>query len=276
MNKKTVLVPEGTFRSRLIPVAAVLGALSAVTGLLSLLSLMIPGAVNLLDAASTDPSAKLTWTVLYILFVIFAAMCGMFLSLSLTRMQRGDFNQGADLICRGAKIGFYAVTGIGIAAAALFVIRLVLFLVAYLPAGGGAGAVYAFPILLAELLLAVIAGLIVWLLRGFMDMAGGGAVSIAYILTSGTLKSPSISIKNAVGCLALGLAGAYMFVNRVTTVSAWAEQEISGLAMVPLYLSAAAFLASGAAGIMMFFYLRSFKRISEYLLYKGTPVEEQA
>lgn len=276
MNKKTVLVPEGTFRSRLIPVAAVLSALGAVTGFLSLLSLMIPGAVNLLDAASVDISAKLTWTIFYIVFVVFAAMCGLFLSLSLFTMQRGDLNRGADLLSRGAKIGFYAVTGIGIAAAVLFVIRFVLYFIVNIAAGGSAGFVYAFSILLAELFLLVIAAVVVWLLRSFMDMAGDCAVSIAYILTSGTLRSPSISMKNAIGCLSLGLAGVYMFINRLTTVSAWAESEMSGLVMLPLYLSAAAFLLSGAAGLVMFLYLRSFKRTSEYLLYKGTPVEEQA
>lgn len=183
------------------------------------------------------------------------------------------FFRGAEVIDHGAKFLYYMTTAAGIAAAVLFLIRVVPYIFVDMMEAGGAGFLFALPSLMFEIVLAVLLGFIILKLRRFLDCAGDCAFSISRTLASGILRYPAIPTTPAVGCLLLGLSGLLLAWNRISTISRWADPAVSTLV---LYFSASMFLFGGAAAILLFFYLRNFKRSSEYLLYKGTPVEDES
>ena len=118
--------------------------------------------------------------------------------------------------------------------------------------------------------------MIILKMRDFLSSVGDTATSISHTITSGILRYPSISMSSAIGYLLLSLASLYLSLNRFSSTSVWTQQGVATGALLPLYFSAIMFLAGGAAGILMFVYLRKYKLDSEYLLHKGTPVEEEA
>lgn len=272
MNHKTVLVPEGTFRSPLIRIIAILCALTAAAGFLGILSLFAPGSIIFLDADSVTDDARLTWTLIHIGFIVFGAVCAGLMALSLFHAVRGSVSKGADLLTRGTRILRIAVTVTGVIALIHFIYGVIRYIIAGLSVEGGV--ISLFSILLAEFLLAAIVYFIYVKLRQFLECVGDTAASLAYTNTSGVLKSPSISMFVPVGFLILGIVNVYLAINRIHTISVWAPYNIPAISSLVLYFSAAMFLFGGAADVLLFLYLRKYKMTSEYLLYKGTPVEE--
>lgn len=272
MNKKAVLVPDGTFRSPLIRVTAILCAVAALSGFAGTLSLFFPGSIIFLDADSVTDDARLTWTLIHIGFIVFGFLCALLMAAGLFHSVRGKVSSGMDLLTRGTRVLRIAVTVVGVIALIHFIFGLIGYIIAGLSVNGGVIALFS--ILLAEFLLAAIVYFIFVMLRKFLECVGDTAASISYIITSQTLRSPSISMFSAVGFLILGLVNLFLFVNRITTITAWAPYNIPTVSSLVLYFSAAMFLFGGAACVLLFLYLRKFKMTSEYLLYKGTPVEE--
>lgn len=272
MSHKSVLVPEGTLRSPLIRIIAILCALTAAAGLLSLASLLIPGAFGLLDAVSTTKSIKFSWTFIHTAFILFGTVCAGLMAGGLFLTLRNKLSKGADLIAQGCRILRLVITGIGIAAAAIFVIRLFLYIWHFLGVNGGI--ISLFSGVLSEFFLAAIAVLIFLKTRQFLEAVGDTAASIDRTITSGILTAPSISMFSATGFLILGIVNGYLAINRITTICAWTGHDIPALSSLVLYCSVAMFLIGCAADILLFFFLKKFKNTSEYLLYKGTPAEK--
>lgn len=276
MNKKSVLVSNGTFRSKLTGAAAALFAAAALAGVASILCVLAPGGLThlretaapegiktalivlhgLLTDAPVDEQVNLTFTILLGVSILFGTAFSAALAVGIFQMQRGKASHGAQLIARGAKILFYATTALGLGAAVVFAIRLVSYIMMYL-SGGSKGVVFMLTGVATEIALGAIATLIVLKLRRFFDSAGDCALSISRTLTSGVLNAPTISMAPAIGCLLLGIACVLIAL---------------GCAGI---MHTAMFLLGGAAAIVMFFYLRNFKRSSEYLLYKGIPATVQ-
>lgn len=277
MNKKSVIVPEGTFRSKLTGIASALFAAAALAGIISILSVFAPDSLlhfretaapegiktalvvlhGLLTETPVDEQVTLTFAILLGISILLGTLFSAALSVGIFQMQRGKAAHGAQLIARNAKILFYALTALGIGAAVVFAIRFVTYIMMYLSAGID-GLMLMMPGVATEILLGAIATLIILKLRRFFDSAGDCALSISRTLTTGILNAPTISMTSAVGALLLGIASVLI---------------APGCAGV---MQTAMFLCGGAAGIVMFFYLRTYKRSSEYLLYKGAPatVEE--
>lgn len=295
MNKKSVLVPEGTFRSKLLPIAAVLLAVAALSAILTILFALLPGGLSVLEAtAATDKMKEamsvihsmsdrltiadvtgdvtMTWTIIHAFSILFAAAGSVSMTIGLLLAKRGDFNRGAEVIDRGAKFLYYLTTAAGIAAAVLFLIRVVPYIFVDMMEAGGVGFLFALPGLMFEIVLATLTCFIILKLRRFLDRAGDCAFSISRTLASGVLRYPAIPMTPAVGSLLLGLCGLYFAWNRISAICTCGY---SAADMLILYFSAAMFLSGGAAAILLFLYLRNFKRSSEYLLYKGTPVTEE-
>ena len=155
MNKKSVLVPEGTFRSKLTGIASALFAAAALTGIISILSVFAPDGLlhfretaapegiktalvvlhGLLTEAPVDEQVTLTFAILLGISILLGTLFSAALAVGIFQMQRGKAANGAQLIALGAKILFYATTAVGIGAAAVFAIRLVTYVMMYLSAG---------------------------------------------------------------------------------------------------------------------------------------------
>ncbi|MBR3704768.1 MAG: hypothetical protein IKM11_04725 [Oscillospiraceae bacterium] len=296
MNKKSVLVPEGTFRSKLLPIAAVLLSVAALSAILTILSVLLPGGFSVFQATAATEKMKdamsvihsmsdrltiadvtgdvtMTWTIIHAFSILFAAAGSVSMTIGLLLAKRGDFNRGAEVIDRGAKFLYYLTTAAGIAAAVLFLIRAVPYIFVDMMEAGGAGFLFALPCLMFEIVLAALTCFIILKLRRFLDRFGDCAFSISRTLASGILRYPAIPTTSAVGCLLLGLSGLLLAWNRISTICSCGYSAADTLI---LYFSAAMFLFGGAAAILLFFCLRSYKRSSEYLLYKGTPVEDES
>ena len=274
MNQKTVLVPKGTFHSPVIPAATILYILTALAGVLSLFFLFSPNALSYVDADSPAGSIKLTWTIIHIGVIALTVPCAALIGWGVFHTIRGNVKNGMSLISRMADVMRLVITGIGCVALVLFVVRLVPYVGYYLSINGGI--IPLFSGLLAEVILAAAACAIVLLLRKFFDSTGTCALSIAQTLTSGTLHYPSISITPANGLLILGLVSVYLAANRILTISTWTQYQIPTLSLMTLYCAAAMFLMGGIANLLLFAYLRRYKYKSEYLLFKGAPVDDTA
>ena len=277
MNKKSVLVPEGTFRSKLTTIASALFAAATLAGVANIISVFLPAGLSrfhetaapegiktalvvlhgLLTDAPVDEQVNLTFAILLGISILLGTLFSAALAVGIFQMQRGKAANGAQLISRSAKILFYALTALGIGAAVVFAIRFVTYIMMYL-SGGIDGLMLMMPGVATELALGAIATVIVLKLRRFFDSVGDCALSISRTLTTGVLNAPTISMAPAIGSLLLGIACVLIALG------------CTGL------LAKAMFLLGGTADILLFVYLRTYKRSSEYLLYKGTPatVEE--
>ena len=271
MNKKSVLVPEGTFRSKLTAIASALFAATALAGVANIISAFLdlsrfreaaaPEGIKtalvvlhgLLTDAPVEEQVNLTFAILLGISILLGTLFSAALAVGIFQMQRGKAANGAQLIARGAKILFYATTALGIGAAVLFAIRFVTYVMMYL-SGGIDGLMLMMPGVATELALGAIATLIILKLRHFFDCAEDCALSISRTLTTGTLSAPTISMTPAIGALLLGIFSVLIALNCAGVITA------------------AMFLFGGAAGVLMSLYLRTYKRSCEYLLYKGTPV----
>ena len=273
MNKKSVIVPEGTFRSKLTTIASALFAGTTLAGAASIISVFPPDGLSrfhetaapegvkaalvvlhgLLTDISVDEQVTLTFAIILGISILLGTLFSAALAVGIFRMQRGKAANGAQLIARGAKLLFYATTAAGICAAVLFAIRFVRYIVAYL-SGGIDGLMLMMPGVATELVLGVLATLIILKLRRFFDSVGDCALSISRTLTTGVLSAPTISMAPAIGALLLCIDSVLIALNCAGVITA------------------AMFLFGGAAGVLMYLYLRTYKRSCEYLLYKGTPV----
>ena len=271
MNKKSVIVPEGSFRSKLTTIASALFAGAALAGIISILSAFAdlsrfhetaaPALIKTLlvalhgwlTDAPVEKQVNMTFAILLGISILLGTLFSAALAVGIFQMQRGKAASGAQLIARGAKILFYATTVIGIGAAPLFAIRFVTYVMMYLSAGSK-GLIFMLTGVATELVLGVFATLIILKLRRFFDSVGDCALSVSRTLTTGVLRAPTISMTPAIGALLLGIVSVLIALNCAGVITA------------------AMFFCGGAAGVLMYLYLRTYKRSCEYLLYKGTPV----
>ena len=246
MNKKSVLVPEGTFRSKLTTIASTLFAAAALAGIISIISVFLPDGLSrfhetaapegikaalvvlhgLLTDAPVDEQVDLTFAILLGISILLGTLFSAALAVGIFRMQRGKAANGAQLISRGAKILFHATTVTGIGAAVLFAIRFVTYVMMYL-SGGSEGLIFMLTGVATELVLGVLAAFAVLQLRRFFDSIGDCALSISRTLTSGILNAPAIPMTPAIGALLLG--GLYTLIgeNLMPTVNTELESLFS-------------------------------------------------
>ena len=274
-TNNSVYVPEGSFSSRLIPVSAVLSALAAVAGILSAILLFTPGAINYIDITGGTFSAKLTWTIIHIIVLVFFTAWAALSAVALFSAKTSKIVNGMDLFCQGTRILRSTLAVIGLTVLIIFVLRCVVFSAILLKTGNVINFFYLLSALLAEILLAAITAAIIILLRRFLDTIGNTAASAARTVTTGILRAPSVSMASAIGCLVMGIGSVVLGAGRMSAVSACAAAGESSLFSFMLRCAAALFFLSGLADALMFLYLRKYKHTSDYLLFKGTPVTTQ-
>ena len=277
MNLNTVDVEKGTFRSRLIPVAAALFALSALCGLVAVGSLFhpdsIPAIIRDMELGQIyDPRAQQTWLVIYIAVTVVNCLGALVLSSGIGQVMMGRHHQGMDLMYKYAKWMLVAVNGSGIAAAVYFVIRAAIYIVMCVSVNGGL--IPLMSMLIMECLMVAQAWFLSAKLRQFLSCAVDTAASIGYTLSSGKLDAPAIPAFAATGFLVLGLFDAGIALDRFFTFI-HKQKNLSVIYEFPLakepvqLLSGASFVFAAAGSILMYVYLRNYKRISERLLFRS-------
>lgn len=277
MNQKAVLVPEGTFRSPLIRITSILCAAAAALAFISVPALFLPNYLWMyLVSPDNDVyvSIGITWVILHCAFLIFSFLCSLLMAACLLRTVKGNVQEGMDLLGRGTRALRITLTFIAAVALVAFVVLLIFYSIAALSLNDGI--ILFFSGLLAELLMGTIAAAVFLLLYRFLETLADTAATIARTVISGILRAPSISMFSATGFLILGIVNTILSVTRFLTFKAWSATDDAPFITTLLAVPALMYLLSGAACVLLFLYLRKFKMTSEYLLYKGTPVEEMS
>ena len=276
MNQQSVSVEKGTFHSRLIPVAAAIFALSALCGILAVASFFhpesIPAIIRDMELGKIyDPSAQRTWLVIYIAVTVVNCVGTLVLSSGIIQALMGRHHQGMDLMYRFAKWMLVAVNISGAAALVYFILRAGRYVI--LCASVNGGLIPLVSMVIMETLMVAQAWLLFVKLRQFLAAAEDTAASIGYTLTSGKLDAPAIPSFAATGFFVLGLFDFGIALDRFFTFI-HEQKNLSVIYEFPVthdpvqIFSGAAFVLAGVGSVLLWQYLRGYKRTSERLLHR--------
>ena len=268
MSRKAMLVPEGTFRSPLIRISAIFFFIAAGFAAFTLVSCSF--LLQIAPDTTLDSSGYTTWMIFHTAFKVFSLGCALLAGIGLITVSCGNVGKGTGIIDRGMHIVQIVLTVTTVIAALYFLFRAAAVSLLYLSVEGGI--LLLFPVLLAELVLAAQAAGIYILLRRFIDSLSLTAAMAGYISLSGVIKGSSIPMLSSVGLLILGGVNAGLGVYEIIVFAKWLS---SGFLAFTSLLPVAMYFASAMGCILMGLYLRKYKSTSEYILYKGTPVEQE-
>ena len=199
-------------------------------------------------------------------------ICSAALFVCLLLVLRGKPARSLSAISTGAQWLLWGVNGAGILAAVLYVYRFVRYAVLCMSVRNGLYPLYA--MVISEALMGALAGFVFVQLRHFLNCVCDSGASMAYTLATGKLDSCSIPGFAATGFLILGLLCLTLAADQLVTVTA-AYDYIRGyykllVSQNPIQLcTAACFLCCAAADILLFAYLKRYKRICERALYEA-------
>lgn len=271
LERAPVLIDRERFRSPLATAAALALTISALAGFVGVLLLFDPAYAGLLrsqliSSGIMAPSALNTWYVINTSITVLCFLCPAVTAFSLWIALRDKPAQAMNLLSTAAQWLLWGVYGSAALVLALFLYRLISYIVMVLPMNEAAYLLYS--LLVSEGLMAVQAGLLFLLIRNFLNSAVDTAASIGYTLSSGKLDTMTIPPLTALGlcilaCLNLVLASDKIFT--VTIVQAYSGDYYSLLIGAhPGQLLAAVALLCGAVGdILLALWLRRYTRICE-------------
>lgn len=277
MEKGRIPVDRALFRSPLIPVAAVLAAVGAVCGLISVALLFAPGSVeglvkDLYLGGITERSAVQTWKFLHIAmtalcFIWTAVMAGCLWAAVYKRP-----GQGLLVLATAGEWSFYALNGAGVLTLVYMVYRLIRYVIASFAINEWAYLLYA--MLVSEALMIFLAVMVFVLLRRFLNGLSDTAASMARAITGGTMASGIIRTITPAGFLVLGIAELMLGLDRfftLTIVQAFPQDYYQILvADEPLLqFSGVMFIASALCNFLLATYLWRRKRTFEKLIFQN-------
>ena len=281
MEKDPIYLPAGTLCTPGISVG-VMYILSALLGIPGIILLFSPDYQSflirdLMVSGIANPSSLRTWRMLGsgITVLAFAGPCLMAAGLTAARFHRPA--RGAGLLATAAQWLLWGVTAGGIAAAAVFLIRLVRYIVINSTEPSGVMAIYS--MLISESLMAVITVFLFFLTRRFLNCCIDSGTSIAYTAATGKADNRSIPGFTATGFLILGIAGLVLAVDRLLTMTIVVNVVKSYYKILVadhpgLWLEAACLTCGSGANFLMYRYLRRYKKQTEQLLYDARKTQK--
>ena len=277
VNQKTVSVEKEIFRSPLLPVAAVLLAAAAVSGVVAVAWLFHPGSIPAIDrdlvlSQIYDPGARQTWLAIYIAATVINCLGTLVLSVGMAMTLLGRHYRGMNLLFYSAQYVRKAVTVFGAVAAAYYVFRVVAYVI--LCSQINEGMMPMVSMLLMEALMGALAGFSFVKLRQFLDCCMDAAAGIGYTLSSGKLSAPTIPPFAVSGFLLFGLIDAVIALDRFFTF-VHIQSGLSVSYRFPVtqdpvqILSGLSFSFAALGSFALYGYLRSYKGKSEKLLLRS-------
>lgn len=277
MNRRTITVEKGTFRSPLTPIAAVVFAAAAVFGVLALGSLLLPTSIPAIISDMElgqiyDRAAQRTWLIIYIAVTAVNFLGTSVLSIGIFQVLIGRDYEGTELLYKSAE---WALKGVNISSALVlpyFIFRFVRYLSMYLGVNGTM--VILFSMVMMEGMMGAQAVFLFIKLRQFLNCSMDAAASIGYTLCAGKLTEPSIPGFSASGFLVLGLFDAGIALDRFFTF-VHIQQNLSVTYKFPMtrdlvqMLSGTSFAFAALGSVLLYFYLRGYKNKSERLLIRS-------
>ena len=276
MEDKKIRISVEVLGSPLIGIIAGFCALAAVLG--------IPGTVMIFDqdyraylmkdmiaGGITSTQVLQNYTLIHGAFLGICVLCSAALFICLLMVLLGRGAKGLSMISTGAQWLLWGVNGGGIILAVLYVYRFVRYVILCLSIREGLYPLYA--MVISEALTGALAGFAFVQLRRFLNCVCDSGASMAYTLATGKLDSYSIPSFTAVGFFLLGLLCLTLATDQLVTVTA-AYDYIRGYYKLlvsenPIQLcTAACFFCCAVADILLFAYLKRYKRICERALYE--------
>lgn len=275
MEQRAIPVTTETFRSPLLPAAAVFSSLATLLGLLAVIQLFLPGSLSQLTqdlylGGVTDPSALATWQVIHIALTLAVFLLSAAVTLCLALVLAGQIGSGTDLLYRICQWTLRLERVSSIAVLAILVIRGLRYIGLSLTSSNGIYMLYS--MLVSEALMVVQAWFLHRQLRLFLESLSDSALSIGCSLTRGILDNISIPSFSATGFGFLAAICALTGADRLLTVTVISEMTGDHYALLMadsplLLLSGSSLILAAVANMLLWLFLRRYKRISETLLY---------
>ena len=256
--------------------------LAAVLGIPGIALLFSPDYQNfliqdLMVSGITNPSSLRSWRLIgaAVTVLAFAGPCLITFGLAVARFRRPA--RGASLLAAAAQWLLYGLTGAGILAATVFLIRLVRYIVINSSDPRGVMAIYS--MLISEALMAVITGFLFFLTRKFLNCCIDSGVSIAYTAATGRTDDRSIPGFAATGFLLLSLVGLILAADRLFTMTIVVNIVKSYYKILianhpGLWLEAGCLVCGSGANFLMFRYLSRYKKKTEQILYEARKMKK--
>lgn len=276
MNRPVVSAPESLFPRPMLTCAAVFYALAAVPGLAGLIALFLPGGFqalmeDLYQGGTASGDALITWSVYHSILIALNFGCCALIAWGLAVDLWKKPGRGMSLLRKAAQGLLYGLQGGGAVLGVLFVYRFIRFLWINLPQDTGLYIIY--PMVISEGLMVSLAYGVFLLLKRFLDACVRSAASISYTRYSGKLDDVSIPGFAATGFLILGILGLIAVPERCGTLTiVWALQPYYQLVLSRepvLLLSSLLYLFASLGHLVMYAFLRRYKRETERLLFQN-------
>ena len=276
MERKHNVAAEG-LRSPLVGFIVVFCALAAILGIPGIAMLfreeyrdylredMIMGGI-------TSGQVLQNYTMIHGITLAVVVICSAALCVCVLRALRGKAAGSLSMISTGVQWLIWGINCLGLFLAIAYVYRFVRYAVMCFSLRDGLYPLYA--MVISEVLMGALAGFIFFQLRGFLNCVCDSTASMAYTLSTGNLDSCSIPGFTATGFLLLGFVCLTLAGDQFVTVTA-AYDYIRGYYKLvvsehPIQLcTAACFFCCAVADILLFAYLKRYKRICERALHEA-------
>ncbi len=275
MDKEKVRIDLKQLRSPLIHAAMCLCTLAALLALPGVCMLFTPeyraflqqdflvGGIMSMEAIRTY---MLMQDALLLMSPVLTAMMAVCLGMCLF----GKRVRGMSILATIAEWMVRMLNVVGILVIGLFGIRFLIYTVQCLMQDGGAYTLYAMVIM--EGLMVVLVTLGFFQLRKFVDCLCDSATSLAYTLATGNLSSTSIPGFTATGFLLLGIVCVIIASDQLLTLTPVYDPYNPHYELLvsphPIqWATVGSFLCAAIANVLLFFYLKYFKRLHERFLH---------
>lgn len=275
MERESISVDLGKFRSPLTNVSAVFYALAAVCGLVGAALLLDPISraaltKDVILSGILERSAVNSWRLIHGTIGILAFFCPATLAIGIGLTLKEQVHKGMTLLHGLAKELHIAVAVSGAMTLAVLIFRLGRYILMCL--GVNEGLYLLYTMLLSEAMMVAQAVLLYKLLRHFLLCARECTASIGYTLSAGALGRTTWPAFCATGLLILGITCIVLTADRLftlTIVDSYPRDYYSILTTkdpIQIFTGAALFLG-GIGNILLSVYIRRFKKRAERIIY---------
>lgn len=276
MERKTAHLDTAILRSPLVPAAAIAYGLSALLGLPCVL-LLFQGEYSelltqdLIASGITNPSSLSSWKLIGCVVTVVTCLGCALLCGGLIRYLRRPV-RGAGFLAHAAQWLLYGVTGAGILAAAVFLLRFIRYILISVTRSNAVMLIYS--MLISEALMAALAVFSFFTLRKFLNCCIDSGTGIAYTCATGKVDAFSIPGFTATGFLILAVLGILLALDRVFTLTIVYGVIKSYYKLLIAdhpgqWLQAFSLLLGSAGHILLCLYLRRCKRSMERALFEA-------
>lgn len=278
MNNHSISVDKNTFKSPLIIISALFFSIAAILSILSVVYLFHPNSISairkdILANQIYDPDAQKTWLVIYIVLTVLNCICTLVLSIGLLLILLKAQHLGTLLISNSINCAIYALNISGIGLLVLFIFKSIKYIIqCFQDINEGIFPLFAF--ILMEGFMFTLVCLLFFKLRHFLECCMESITSISYMLYTSKITAPSLPPSSIYGFLILTFVNAYLVFDRLFSFAYTnVRNEIIyylPMSKEPIHIfSGLSFGFASIGCILLYFYLRGYKKKSELLLYRS-------